>query len=74
MKNRDVLSWKLKEILEKEPLLGRFLEHMCLKIYHFKNSDMIIDAYSVEEFLDELMKDFEMLGIEEDKSRMITNR
>lgn len=69
MKNKDILSWKLKEILERQPVLGRFLEDMCLKIYHFKNSDMIIDACSVKEFLEELMKDFEILGIEEDKTR-----
>lgn len=65
MKNKDVLSWKLKDILEREPLLGHFLEDMCRKVYHVKNSDLI----TVKELLEELIKDFEILGIEEDKRR-----
>jgi hypothetical protein len=66
MKNKDILSYKLKEILEKEPLIGRFLENMAMHITDVKNRNLIGDKKEVETLLNYLLEDFEMMGIKED--------
>jgi hypothetical protein len=68
MKNRDIISFKLQEILEKEPLMGRLLEDMAMRTVWAKDSNLAGDKAVVDMLLNSLVKDFEMMGIEEDRS------
>lgn len=68
MKNKDILSFKLREILEKEHLIGRFLENMAKGIIEFKNRNITGDKNEVDMLLNRLLEEFEMMGIKEDRT------